>query len=576
MPATAEMFAIDAKLHEETRVALAVRIAGVATAYVFAARLGLTIDAVGGFATLVWPASGIGLAAVLLGGYKLWPAIAIGAFAANVLTGAPPLAAVGIAIGNSAEALLGAYLLRRIPSFRTNLERERDVLALMVFAACISTTVSATVGVASLLGSQVLSYAKVAETWRAWWVGDLIGDLLMAPLILVWAKWNRADLKRAQLIEPVILAITIVVVSLVVFGPPGSVADSTRGREYLLFPPIIWAALRFAIRGSVTSTFAVTVIAITQTAILRGPFVRPDFHQSLLALQIFMGVTGGTFLLLGASISRRRRTQAALREAREVAESANNAKAGFLAMVSHELRTPLNAMTGYLDLLSMEVDGPLNDKQRARIDRISQSQHHLLSLIEDVLGFAQVEAGRLSFDIEPVQLKATFESIEPIVGAELARKGLTLVPADIGDSLFVDADVDRLRQIILNLVTNAIKFTPPGGRISLGAHVHDNKVQIAVTDTGIGIPEASVDRVFELFFQVDQGDTRRYPGLGIGLSIVRDAVLAMQGGVRIESVEGEGTTVFITLPLSRMAPGETPTQPEIGGLRSFQGRAVSS
>ena len=121
-----------------------------------------------------------------------------------------------------------------------------------------------------------------------------------------------------------------------------------------------------------------------------------------------------------------------------------------------------------------------------------------------------------------------------------------------------------------------MKFTQAGGSITLDGHVADNGIQISVTDTGIGIPEASVEKVFDPFFQVDQGDTRRYPGLGIGLSIVRDAVLAMQGGVRIESIEGKGTTVFITLPQSRKLPVKAPAQAEIGGLRSFQGRAVSS
>ena len=576
MPATAEMFAGDVYADKRSSGLLALRIAGVAIAYVLAARAGLTIDAVGGFATLVWPASGIALAAILLGGYTLWPAIAIGAFVANVLTGAPPLAAVGIAIGNTAEAMLAVYLLRKVPQFRANLERDRDVLALMVLAACVSTTISATIGVASLVGTGVIGSAAAPETWRAWWIGDLIGDLLMAPLILVWVKWKPSSLSRADAVEAVLLAISIVAVSLVVFGPPGSIADNTRGREYLLFPPLIWAALRFGIRGSITTAVAVTAIAIAQTAMHRGPFVRPDLHESLLALQTFMGITGGTFLLLGASISQRRRAQASLREAREVAESANRAKADFLAMVSHELRTPLNAMTGYLDLLAMEVDGPLNEKQRARIDRIGQSQHHLLSLIEDVLGFAQVEAGRLSFSIEPVQVRATLNAIEPIVGAELLRKELELVVADVSESLFVDSDIDKLRQIILNLVANAMKFTQAGGTITLDAQVHDNGIRISVTDTGIGIPEASVEKVFDPFFQVDQGDTRRYPGLGIGLSIVRDAVLAMQGGVRIESIEGKGTTVFITLPQSRKLPVRAPAQAEIGGLRSFHGRAVSS
>jgi signal transduction histidine kinase len=552
-----------------SRGSLAFRIVGVAVAYVVAARLGLTLDAVAGFATLVWPASGIALAALLLGGYRLWPAIAIGAFVANALNGAAPLTALGIAAGNTAEALLGAFLLNRYPGFRNSLERVRDVVALMIFAAGISTTVSATAGVTTLLLSGIVTPDSFIETWRAWWLGDAIGDLLFAPVILIWADWRPLRLSQTRALEAVVLAMMIIAATLVVFGIPGTDGGGTSGREYLLFPPLIWAALRFGTRGAVTASVSVMAIAVAETALGRGPFVRPELYQSLVALQAFLGITGATFLVLGASIAERRRTEHELRAARETAETANRAKAGFLAMVSHELRTPLNAITGYLDLLDLEVDGPLTSKQRASIDRIVQSQRHLLSLIEDVLGFAQVEAGRLSFTIRPIRVRQAFDSIEPIVGAELKRKNLTLEIGAVDDELYVNADADKLRQVILNLVANAMKFTAAGGKITMSARSDGDRARIDVADSGIGIPARHVKQVFEPFFQVEQGDTRRYPGLGIGLSIVRNAVLAMDGEVGIESVEGKGTTAFILLPVSRPAPVAAP-QETIGHVPSVQ------
>jgi signal transduction histidine kinase len=531
----------------ESPVAIFLQIVIVALAYVIAARMGLSLDTVGGFATLVWPASGIALASLLLGGFRLWPAIAIGAFAANSLSGAPPLAAVGIAVGNTAEALAGAYLLRKLPGFRCQLDRVRDVLAMIVLAAGLSTLVSATVGVTTLLAFDLIPPAGYGETWKAWWLGDAIGDLLAAPLILVWAEW-KPRLRVFRYAESAALATVIILTGILVFGGTSAADGVARGREYMLFPPLIWSALRFGTRGAVTSSALVTVIAIVYTAMGRGPFVHGDLHANLLALQTFAGISGATFLVLGASIAERRKVAKDLNAARETAESANRAKSGFLGVMSHELRTPLNAIMGYVELMLLEIDGPLNPGQRGILERIRQSQRHLLSLIEDVLGFAQVEAGRLSFTLQPVRVRDAVATIEPIVDQESKKKELSVNIADIPSDLAVSADPDKLRQVLLNLLTNSIKFTGPKGAVSLSAERDGDRIRIDVRDTGIGISAANLGHVFDPFFQVDQGGTRKYAGVGLGLSIVRDVVLAMNGDVEIESEPGKGTVVSVFLP----------------------------
>lgn len=526
---------------------MALQIVIVALSYVTAARIGLSLDTVGGFATLVWPASGIALAALLLGGFRLWPAVAIGAFIANYLTGAPPFAAVGIALGNTCEALAGAYLLRKLPGFRCQLDRVRDVLAMIILAAGLSTLVSATIGVTTLLTFDLIPPAGYSETWKAWWLGDSIGDLLAAPLILVWAEYKpRIRIRRFG--ESLALALAIFAIGFMVFGANSSGYGASTGREYMLFPPLIWAALRFGTRGAVTSSALVTVIAVFYTAMGRGPFAQGELHGNLLALQTFAGISGATFLVLGASIEERRRGAKDLNAAREIAESANRAKAGFLAVISHELRTPLNAIMGYVELLILEIDGPLNAGQRGILERIRQSQRHLLSLIEDVLGFAQVEAGRLSFTLQPVRVRDAIASIEPIIEQESKKKQLTLSIVEAPLELAVRADPDKLRQVLLNLVTNSIKFTPPNGSVSIFAERERGRVKIDVKDTGIGISAKNLGHVFDPFFQVDQGGTRKFPGVGLGLSIVRDVVLAMEGDVEIESEPGKGTTVSVILP----------------------------
>src|SRR5689334_14905468 len=166
--------------------ALILELVGLTVAYIGAAKLGLMMDAVSGFATLVWPASGLSLAALLLLGTRLWPAIAMGAFLTNLWIGAHPLVAAGIAVGNTLEALVGVALFRYVPGLSLAFDRMRDALALIAMALA-STTVGATVGVLSLAAGGILAPGSGAETWRAWWVGDALGDLVVAPLLLVWA-----------------------------------------------------------------------------------------------------------------------------------------------------------------------------------------------------------------------------------------------------------------------------------------------------------------------------------------------------------------------------------------------------
>lgn len=551
-----------------------VRLGIVAAAYIAVSRAGLELDAVSGFAALVWPGSGIALAAILIWGYRLWPAIAVGALVTNLWAGAPLFAAIGIAAGNTGEAVVGAYLPRRIAGFNPSLGRVKDVVALIVLAAGVSTLVSASFGVASLSLSGIIPREALVEAFRAWWVGDAIGDLLVGTSILAWVARPPYLPRPARMAEAIALGLAVVIAAATVFGIQGAEAESTRGREYMLFPPLIWAALRFGLRGAVTGAVVLTAIAIVATSLGQGPFVRPLLHESLLALQTFMGISGGTIVLLGASISERRQAARDLRIARETAEAANRAKANFLGVVSHELRTPLNAITGYVDLLSLEITGPVTEKQRGILDRIVQSQRHLLSLIEDVLSFAQTEAGRLSLALQPVAVNEVIASIEPLVAPEMKRRNLALLVEPCHDDPFVRADPDKLRQVLLNLVTNAMKFTPAGGSISTGAEVVGDTVRIFVTDTGIGIASENVRRVFDPFFQVDQGGTRKYPGVGLGLSIVRDSVFAMGGDVAIESEPGKGTTVVVTLRRENPpAPGDpvaigTPTLETLPRLSS--------
>lgn len=525
-----------------SRGARVIEIVAVAAIYTLAGRAGLKLDAVSGFATLVWPGSGIALAALMLLGYRLWPAIAIGALATNLWAGAPVPAAIGIAIGNTLEAVVAAYALNRVPGFNTYLNRVRDVFALLIFAAVLSPIVSATIGVASLSFAGVVPGPAVAETWRAWWMGDFIGDLLVAPLIFVWVPGLRRKPRPSRMLESTALGLAVVFAGILVLGAPGSSDIGKLDAAYVFYPLLIWASLRFGPRGSVTTVFLVSTVAVWATISGHGPFVHQTLYHSLLALQTFIGVAAATFLILGGTIGE-------LRRAERTAAAANRAKSDFLAVISHELRTPLNAISGYVELMQLNVNGPLTEKQRESLDRIQRNERHLLALIDDILGFARVEAGRLTLDIRHVNVAEAVSEVEPLIQPEVQKKKLEFSSARVDPMLTVRADPERLRQVLLNILSNAVKFTPEAGRISVGAEASPGKrIRFFVTDTGIGIPKEDLDRIFEPFVQADYGRTRPYPGVGLGLAIVRDLVTAMEGEIQIESKVGDGTTVSVLLP----------------------------
>jgi two-component system CheB/CheR fusion protein len=282
-----------------------------AVVYFASAKAGLSLATVAPQVTVVWPPTGIALAAVLLLGYRVWPGVALGAFLANATAAEPLLVAAGIAAGNTLEALAGAWLLRRRPGFDTGLWRLTDALALVVLAAVLSTMLSATIGVTSLCLGGLQPWSAYAELWWAWWLGDSLGALVVAPVILTWASERRRPRRWRELGA---LIGAVAVVSLVVFRAPLPPTVDSGVLAFAIFPLIIWAALRFGRSGASGLTLLVSAVAIEATIAGRGPFGSGPLHERLLLLQSFMAAAAITGLLLGAALSERRRAEAAARQ----------------------------------------------------------------------------------------------------------------------------------------------------------------------------------------------------------------------------------------------------------------------
>ena len=244
-----------------------------------------------------------------------------------------------------------------------------------------------------------------------------------------------------------------------------------------------------------------------------------------------------------------RKTQEA-EAARAVADEANKAKSAFLATMSHELRTPLNAIGGYAQLLEEGIRGPITPEQREDLRRIRRSQSHLTRLVNDVLNFAKLDMGRVQLKIEDVFVNEILGGIDALIRPQIREKKLSYVCTPRAEDAITCADRERLMQILLNLLTNAIKFTPAGGTIRVDWDVVDGKVEIRVSDTGRGIPEDKIEQIFEPFLQLDRKLTREADGVGLGLAISRDLARAMRGNLTATSAPGEGSTFILTLPLS--------------------------
>jgi len=247
-------------------------------------------------------------------------------------------------------------------------------------------------------------------------------------------------------------------------------------------------------------------------------------------------------------LTERKRLEADQARLLQESKEANRAKSEFLATMSHELRTPLNAISGYAELLKMGLRGPVTEAQVADLERINRSQSHLLGIINDILQFAKLESGQLEMKVGAFPVEAALDVAEELVRPQLEAKKISYKYLRGEKSVQVRADRDRFQQIVLNLLSNALKFTPDGGRISVGWRIEEKQVVIDVVDTGVGIAAEQLERIFDPFIQVQSGTTRTSEGVGLGLAISRDMARQMGGDVSVKSELGKGSTFTLTLP----------------------------
>jgi signal transduction histidine kinase len=305
-----------------------------------------------------------------------------------------------------------------------------------------------------------------------------------------------------------------------------------------------WAAIPLVARGRTIGIMGLTFASATT--------FDAETRAFLMSLAQQCGQALDRATLFDSAVQARQ----AAEEARATAQEANRAKSAFLAMMSHELRTPLNAIGGYTELLQLGLRGPVTDAQSEDLTRIRRNKDHLLSIINDILNLARIEAGQVALRLDDVRVDELLTETEAAVAPQIAAKQLTYDVTVPDGGCSVRGDREKLQQVLLNLVSNAVRFTDVGGTITVACETEGDEVHVVVRDTGIGIPAEKLDAIFEPFVQVDTGLTRRTGGTGLGLAISRDLATAMGGRITVASELGRGSTFTLTLPRAGVAAAD--------------------
>lgn len=549
-----------------------------ALVYFGSAKLGLGFALAAEQVTLVWPPSGIALAALLLFGRRVWPGIWLGAFIANGTAAEPPLIALVIATGNTLEGLVGAELLQRA-GFHKQFARLRDALALIICAAALSTTISATVGAVALVLGRLQPVARFPELWRDWWIGDAVGILTVAPVLLSWGR-TRLVPRLNRLWEALALALALLFASWIAFVQPDPRNTVSYPLHYLVFPFVAWGALRFGSRGSSLVVLVASAIAVLSIRLGLGRFGAGGGEQALLLLQLFLAVVAVTGLLLGAAINERDLAHEALSRAEEEQRlrardllQQDKKKDEFMARLAHELRNPLAPIAGAVRLLR-EKKGDVQAVERLR-EILDRQITHLLRLVDDLLDVSRITTGKVKLQPRRLDLQQVLRGAIEMSAPLLESRGVELRCDLPAETVWIQADAVRLAQIVQNLLSNAARHGGEGGHVHLTVQTEDGSVVLSVRDDGAGMTEDVLKNAFEPFAQ-GPGAGKNL-GLGIGLTLVKE-LCELHGGEVAARSEGPGKGSEFIVRLPSHAPissgSEPPHRSESRALGSASSRDV--
>ena len=550
-----------------------VLILGVAIMYFISARVGLLLAFHHTNATSVWPPSGIALAAIILFGYRAWPGIALGAIAVNIFVflfnhATDPSTAIWvsalISTGNTAEALLGYYLLKKLTDENCILQNAGVAFrfSLIALVMCLA---SSAIGPAIVALAGIEAWGNYPTVWFTWWLGDVAGVLIVTPLLLSWTKKYHPQKEFKQKAEALILFLLLILLSLFLFS--GSIpVGSPFLRSYLITPFLLWAALRFEVREVVTMLAVTSGIAIWGTINMEGPFASDVTQESLLSLQTYISIMSINFLILSTSIAERKNSQKKLKDIRDELEvrvqertaelktineslkqkseellRSNTELAQFAYVASHDLQEPLRMVSMYVQLLEKRYKGKLDKDADTYIHFATDAATRMYTLINDLLTYSRIGTRQMKFQQVDCNntIKAALKNLKTSIDEKQAKISWDKLPG-------INADELQMTQLFQNIIGNAVKFSADRQpEIKISAHDKDTYWQFSVSDNGIGIQKEYLSKIFVIFQRLHTID--KYPGTGIGLAICKKIVERHGGTIWAESEFGKESTFYFTI-----------------------------
>ncbi|HWH16575.1 MAG TPA: ATP-binding protein [Candidatus Paceibacterota bacterium] len=501
---------------------------------------------------LLWPASGIALAGIILGGFSLWPAIFLASLVHQVLYGGPLLLTIALVLANTLQPVAAAWLLQKA-GFRGSFSSVRHTVAFILVATLATLIVPLAGTVAHMLSATPLP-KEFSEAFMPWWIAQVVSAMVITPLLLRWLPSFTFHRPRIILLESWLSMVTLGLIALFLYWTP--VRDFAGiPVVYLILVPFLWIALRIGPRFMTLAIFLNATLALGGTAYtVLGDGALADLGYALLQTQIFVIMLSYIFLLLVAIAEERKDTANDLRENVRRLEDAierirreDEAKSRFIATLAHELRNPLAPLMSSLEIMKLEQP---DRKTADMVDGMTEHLKTMRHLLNDLLDISRITREKLTIRKERTDLLGVAARSIRTVRPLLDERDHTLLTDFPDEAVLLEGDPVRLEQIFVNLLNNAAKYTEPGGTITFSIRVTGFEVLVTVQDTGIGMDERLLEHVFEPFYQIEQPG-KLLAGLGIGLSLTRNLV-EMHGG-RIEATSegvGRGSTFIVRLPLT--------------------------
>ncbi len=529
-----------------------------AVLYYFTARLSLTLAFQQTNASPVWPPSGLGFAALLVFSYRLWPGIFLGAFFANTVVfmtnGVADLlttliVSANIGIGNTLEAVTGVFMVRHLVGENNPFDRIRDVF-LLIGTALMMCLVSATIGPNILCLTGIVPWELLQTVMFTWWLGDTAGVLVLAPLLL--SRYKRPSPAQRHWLSPefIVFFASLLFILLLIFGGGAELSRGNYPVAHLLFPWVLWAAVRYGQAGAGATLISIAILSILGTVNGFGAFARGTLNESLLLLEAFIGVITITGMILITALNERHYAQEAVRRALAIKDE-------FTSTVSHELRTPLAIAKEGLSLLMRERVGKLSEKQREIAAICTSHLDRLGVLINDILDFSKTEAKKMELDKKIYDVSDIIKDCYRGYKLQAQKKEIDFVLFVPEHPILLSVDKLRFLQIISNLINNALKFTPRSGKVEIRVNDMPTLFEFSVKDSGPGIAQRDLGNLFQKFSQLKREYGPGAQGTGLGLSIAKSLVELHGGRIYVESDPGKGAKFVFTIPKTEV-PQEVP------------------